>query len=342
TLSNPEPVGEGDPGATGLAAEASQVAERRRAPWYLRLPILSHLRSSVGLQRGMLVTGLVQVGLLLLTALLAPLLAPHGFADTGSDGVRFGTQQPPSAAHPLGTTVTGFDVLSRVIWGTRTAVAVMACAVAASLFIGVAIGLVSGYVGGWLDRVLVMVADAIYAFPSLLLAIVMSIVISGGQSDAWGGILAAALSITVVFIPQYFRVTRAEVVRLKAEPFVEAAKVVGTGHRRIMGTHLLRNATRTLPLIFTLNASESILTLAALGFLGFGIEPTSASEWGYDLNRAMADATSGIWWTGMFPGLAIALAVLGVTLVGESVNDLNDPRLRTRRSRRRARKEAAS
>src|SRR5699024_12383367 len=122
----------------------------------------------------MLVTGLVLVGLLLLTALLAPLLAPHGFADTGSDGVRFGTQQPPSAAHPLGTTVTGFDVLSRVIWGTRTAVAVMACAVAASLFIGVAIGLVSGYVGGWLDRVLVMVADAIYAFPSLLLAIVRS------------------------------------------------------------------------------------------------------------------------------------------------------------------------
>ena len=336
TLSNPEPVGEGDPGATGLAAEASQVAERRRAPWYLRLPILSHLRSSVGLQRGMLVTGLVLVGLLLLTALLAPLLAPHGFADTGSDGVRFGTQQPPSAAHPLGTTVTGFDVLSRVIWGTRTAVAVMACAVAASLFIGVAIGLVSGYVGGWLDRVLVMVADAIYAFPSLLLAIVMSIVISGGQSDAWGGILAAALSITVVFIPQYFRVTRAEVVRLKAEPFVEAAKVVGTGHRRIMGTHLLRNATRTLPLIFTLNASESILTLAALGFLGFGIEPTSASEWGYDLNRAMSDATSGIWWTGLFPGLAIVLAVLGVTLVGESVNDLNDPRLRTRRRRRRS------
>ena len=186
-----------------------------------------------------------------------------------------------------------------------------------------------------------MVADAIYAFPSLLLAIVMSIVISGGQSDAWGGILAAALAITVVFVPQYFRGIRAEVVRLKAEPFVEAAKVIGTGHRRVMGTHLLRNSTRTLPLIFTLNASEAILTLAALGFLGFGIEPTSASEWGYDLNRAMADATSGIWWTGLFPGAAIALAVLGVTLVGESVNDLNDPRLRTRRRRRSERKVSA-
>ena len=336
TLSNPEPVGEGDAAGTDLAAESASVAATARAPWYLRLPVVSHLRRSVGLQRGMLVAGVVLVGLLLLTALLAPLLAPYGFADTAADGEAFGTQRPPSAAHPLGTTVTGFDVLSRVIWGTRTAVAVMVCAVAASLFLGVALGLLSGYMGGWLDRVLVMLADAIYAFPSLLLAIVMSIVISGGQSDAWGGILAAALSITVVFVPQYFRVIRAEVVRLKAEPFVEAAKVVGTGHRRIMGTHLLRNATRTLPLIFTLNASESILTLAALGFLGFGIEPTSASEWGYDLNRAMSDATSGIWWTGLFPGLAIVLAVLGVTLVGESVNDHNDPRLRTRRRRRRS------
>ncbi|MBB5831235.1 ABC transporter permease [Brachybacterium aquaticum] len=341
TLSNPEPVGDGNAAGTDLAAEAPVVAETARSPWYLRLPVLSHLRRSVGLQRGMLITGVVLVAGLLLTALFAPLLAPYGFAATSDAAGPFGTQRPPSAAHPLGTTVTGFDVLSRVIWGTRTAVAVMVCAVAASLFVGVALGLLSGYIGGWLDRVLVMLADAIYAFPSLLLAIVMSIVISGGQSDAWGGILAAALSITVVFVPQYFRVIRAEVVRLKAEPFVEAAKVVGTGHRRIMGTHLLRNATRTLPLIFTLNASESILTLAALGFLGFGIEPTSASEWGYDLNRAMSDATSGIWWTGLFPGLAIVLAVLGVTLVGESVNDLNDPRLRTRRRRRSPRRARA-
>ena len=339
TISTPEPP-TGPGGAAGpaadaaVAAESAIVAARSHAPWYLRLPVISHLRRSVGLQRGMLVTGLVLVLGLLLTALLVPIIAPYGFAQTSVDGAAFPTQGAPSAAHPLGTTVTGFDVLSRVLWGTRTAVAVMACAVVASLFLGVALGLVSGYVGGWLDRVLVMLADAIYAFPSLLLAIVMAIVISGGQSNAWGGILAAALSITVVFVPQYFRVIRAEVVRLKAEPFVEAAKVVGTGHGRIMGTHLLRNATRTLPLIFTLNSSEAILTLAALGVLGFGIEPTSAAEWGYDLNRAMSDATSGIWWTGLFPGLAIVLAVLGVTLVGESVNDLNDPRLRTRRARR--------
>jgi peptide/nickel transport system permease protein len=203
--------------------------------------------------------------------------------------------------------------------------------VALSLFAGVALGLISGYIGGWLDRILVVVADAVYAFPSLLLAIVMAIVISGGQSSAWGGILAAAFSITVVFIPQYFRVVRAETVRLKAEPFVESAIVLGASRTRIITKHVFRNATRTLPLIFTLNASEAILTLAGLGFLGFGIEPSSAAEWGYDLNKSLSDVTSGIWWTSVWPGIAIVITVLGITLVGESMNDLNDPRLRLRR-----------
>lgn len=304
-------------------------------PWFLRLPVVADVRRSHGLQRGMLIAGLVLTGLLLVTALLAPVLAPFSWAQTQDATGPFGTQQPPSGAHPWGTTVSGFDVLSRVIWGTRTAVAVIAAAVVFSLFLGVLVGLVSGYLGGWLDRVLVMLADAIYAFPSLLLAIVTSIVISQGRSSFWQGILSAALSITVVFVPQYFRVIRAETLRLKAEPFVESAKVIGAPFGRILFGHIFRNATRTLPLIFTLNASEAILTLAGLGFLGFGIEPTSAAEWGYDLNRSMSDVTAGHWWTAIFPGLAIVLSVLGLTLVGESMNDLNDPRLRTRRRGRR-------
>ena len=297
-----------------------------------RLPIVSHLRQAVGLQRGMLIAGLVICAIVLLAAALAPLIAPYGYAQMAyEEGGRFGAQQAPNADHLWGTTVGGYDVFSRVIWGSRTAVSVIVVAVILSLFAGVALGLISGYIGGWLDRVLVVVADAIYAFPSLLLAIVMAIVISGGQSSAWGGILAAAFSITVVFIPQYFRVVRAETVRLKAEPFVESAIVLGASRTRIITKHVFRNATRTLPLIFTLNASEAILTLAGLGFLGFGIEPSSAAEWGYDLNKSLADVTSGIWWTSVFPGIAIVVTVLGITLVGESMNDLNDPRLRLRR-----------
>jgi peptide/nickel transport system permease protein len=317
--------------ATTTPAGAPAAANPRRK-WWLRLPIVHQLRQSMGLQRGMLIGGLVMTTLFLITAIFAPLLAPYGYGQLRDSAGPFGSQVPPGASHLLGTTVGGYDVLSRVIWGSRTALLVIIVAVVLSLFAGVLVGLVSGYFGGWLDRVLVVICDAVYAFPSLLLAIVMAIVISGGQSNLYGGILAAAISITVVFIPQYFRVVRAETVRIKAEAFVESARVIGASHIRIMGRHVLRNATRTLPLILTLNASEAILTLAGLGFLGFGIEPTAAAEWGYDLNKALSDVTSGIWWTSMFPGLAIVLSVLGLTLLGESMNDLADPRLRNRRA----------
>jgi peptide/nickel transport system permease protein len=306
------------------------VAPRRRFS-VARLPIVRQYRQSVGLQRGMLTAGLAICAVFVLAAILAPVIAPFGYNQLSVDGQRFGAQQPPSAEHLLGTTVGGYDVLSRVIWGSQTALLVIVVAVLLSIFVGILLGLVSGYLGGWLDRVLVVIADAVYAFPTLLLAIVAAIVISGGRSSLLGGVFAAAVSITVVFIPQYFRVIRAEAVRIKSEAYVESAKVIGAATPRIMFRHVFRNATRTLPLIFTLNSSEAILTLAALGFLGFGIEPTAAAEWGYDLNRSIADVTSGIWWTSIFPGTAIVLVVLGITLVGESLNDLADPRLRTRR-----------
>ena len=302
-----------------------------KAALWKRLPIVHHLRQSVGLQRGMLIAGLVITGLFLLTALLAPVIAPFGFSQLRDDSGSFPVQEPPGGKHLLGTTVGGYDVLSRVLWGAQTALSVIVVAVILSIFIGVILGLISGYIGGWLDRTLVVIADAVYAFPTLLLAIVAAIAITGGQSDLWGGVFAAAISITVVFIPQYYRVIRAETVRIKAEAYVESAKVIGSSTPRIMFRHVFRNATRTLPLIFTLNSSEAILTLAGLGFLGFGIEPTAAAEWGYDLNKSLSDVTSGIWWTSLFPGVAIVLVVLGITLVGESLNDLADPRLRTRR-----------
>ena len=294
-----------------------------------RLP-LPRLRTVAGVQRAMLLTGLVLTGLFVLTALLGPLLAPHGYAQLRDGGGLFGSQQHPSGAQPLGTTVAGYDVLSRTIWGARTALLIILVALLLSVVPGTVLGLLSGYLGGRLDRLLVGLADALYAFPTLLLAIVMSIVISGGQSSLVGGLGAAACSVAVSFVPQYFRVVRAEVIRVKTEPFVDAARVIGTGPWRIMTRHVLRNSVRTLPLIFTINASEAILTLAGLGFLGFGIEPNSAAEWGYDLNRAVADVTSGIWWTAIPPGLGIVLTVLGTTLLGESLTDLADPRLRRR------------
>ena len=294
-------------------------------PWYGKLPVVRDLKIAVGWQKAMLVTGLVITGVFLLVAVFAPLIAPYGYSQIkDADGVSFPTQAAPSSKHIWGTTVGGFDVFSRTVWGARTAVIAIIVAVLLSIFAGVLLGLISGYFGGWVDRVLVVIADAIYSFPSLLLA--------GGQSGLWSGILASGISITVVYIPQYFRTIRAEVVRIKGSAYVESAKVVGASTWRIMTKHLLKNSTRTLPVILTLNSSEAILTLAGLGFLGFGIEPTAAAEWGYDLNRSVADVTAGIWWTAVFPGIAIVLIVLGITLVGESLNDLADPRLRARKS----------
>jgi peptide/nickel transport system permease protein len=295
-------------------------------------PGLGLLRSTHGLQRATLVLGLVLVAGFILVAVFAPLLARYGFAQTSADGVEFVRQQAPSAQHWFGTSVRGEDVYSRVIYGARTALMVIVLSLIISLLVGVVLGLVSGYRGGWLDRVLVLVMDALYAMPSLLLAIVVSIVLVAGQSGTLGGILSASVAIMAVFVPQYFRVVRNATLAVKVEPFVDAARVTGASTARILFRHILSNVTSSLPVIITLNGAEAILTLAGLGFLGFGIEPTKAAEWGYDLNKALSDISNGIWWTAVFPGTAIVLAVLGMTLVGESVNEVLNPLLRTRRA----------
>ncbi|MBC7300026.1 MAG: ABC transporter permease [Nocardia sp.] len=297
-----------------------------------RLPGADLLSKAVGLQRVTLITGLVLVAGFVLVAVFAPLLAPYGLAQNTADGVAFVPQQGPSAEHWFGTSVRSEDVLSRVLFGARTALLVIAISVTLSLLVGVPLGLLSGYVGRWVDKILVLVMDAIYAFPSLLLAIVVSIVVAGGTSSSLGGMLSAAIAITVVYVPQYFRVVRNATVAVKTEPYVDAARVTGASTARIMFRHILSNVTGSLPVIVTINAADAILTLAALGFLGFGIEPTQAAEWGYDLNKALNDVSNGIWWTSIFPGTAIVLVVLGMTLVGESLDETLNPLLRTRRA----------
>ena len=200
-----------------------------------------------------------------------------------------------------------------------------------SLSIGVPLGLLSGYVGGKLDRGLVLVMDALFAFPYLLLAIVIAFLLSDKLGQ---GIITAAVAITIVYIPQYFRVVRNHVISVREEPYVEAARALGAKRRTIIGRYVFFNVIQNVPVVATLNAADAILTLAALGFLGYGIQPTQAAEWGYDVQRAISDAGAGIWWTGLFPGLAIVLLVTGFTLVGEGLNDILNPLIRYRRVRK--------
>lgn len=294
-----------------------------------RIPGLAAVRATSGFQRGMLLAGTLLVAFFVVLAVFAPLIAPYGFNDASSGGVQFEGLQSPSRHHWFGTAVGRQDVLSQVVFGARTALEVIVLAVALSIVVGVPAGLLSGYFGGLLDRVLVLVTDALFAFPSLLLAIVISVSLTGGQSSKNGGILSAAIAITVVYVPQYFRVVRNATVAAREEPYVEAARALGASPFAIMTRYIFGNVVQTVPVIATLNAGDAILTLAGLGFLGFGIEPSSAAEWGYELNKALSDTAAGIWWTGTFPGLAIVLLVVGVTLVGESLNDVLNPLLRT-------------
>lgn len=283
---------------------------------------------TVGVARWMLVIGVVLSAVFVACALFAPWLAPYGFAQSAVDGARFPKLGAPEAAHWFGTDRLFFDVFSRVIWGARTAIEVVVLSILFCVVLGVPLGLVSGYYGGWPDRILVLVMDAIFAFPSFLLAIVFSFLLTGLFG---GSVIAVALSLTAVYIPQYFRVVRNTTVSAKEAAYVEAARAIGASDWAIMRRYLFGNVVQSVPVLGTLNAADAILTLAGLGFLGLGIQSTDAAEWGHDLNRALADAGAGVWWTGLYPGLAIVLLVTGLTLVGEGVNETVNPTLRRRR-----------
>ncbi|OLE36348.1 MAG: peptide ABC transporter permease [Actinobacteria bacterium 13_1_20CM_3_68_9] len=317
-----------DPATSARPAVASEPERRRRLPG---ARLLSQISRAEGTPKRLLYTGVAIVVLFLILAIFAPLIAPYGFAQVDSDGVRFAKQAAPSGSHLFGTTVQSTDVLSRVIWGARTAVEVVVLSLVFSIAIGVPLGLVSGYVGGKLDRALVLINDALFAFPYLLLAIVIAFLLSDKIGQ---GIFTAAIAITVVYVPQYFRVVRNHVISVREESYVEAARALGAPRRTIIRRYVLANVIQNVPALATLNAADAILTLAALGFLGYGIQPTQGAEWGYDISRAIDDAGAGIWWTGLFPGLAIVLLVTGFTLVGEGLNDVLNPLIRKRRIRR--------
>jgi peptide/nickel transport system permease protein len=283
---------------------------------------------TTGLARWMLVVGVLLTSVFVICAVFAPWLAPYGFAQSSAHGHAFPKVGHPDSQHWFGTDRLFFDVLSRVIWGARTALEVVVLSIFVCVILGVPLGIVSGFYGGWLDRILVLIMDALYAFPSFLLAIVFSFLLTGLLG---GTVVAVSLSLSVIYVPQYFRVVRNTTLSAKEATYVEAARAIGASDLAIMRRYLFGNVIQSVPVLGTLNAADAILTLAGLGFLGLGIQSTDAAEWGHDLNRALADAGGGVWWTGLYPGLAIVLLVTGLTLVGEGLNETLNPTLRRRR-----------
>jgi peptide/nickel transport system permease protein len=305
-----------------------------RARW---LHAMQPWRAANRMARGFVITGMIISLLFLAMAIFADSIAPYeqdqyriqtGVDEDGEP--EYGDEQvprreAPSAAHPFGTTSARFDVLSRVIHGARIAIAVIVVSTVIAMGVGVPLGLFSGYHGGRVDRVLVFLMDALYAFPPLVLAIIIAAVLAQYMSP---GVPTAATAVGATYIPQYFRVIRNHTLSVKEETFVEAARSLGASPRTVIGRYVFFNVVQSVPVIFTLNAADGVLTLAALGFLGLGID-YPAAEWGLDVSRAITDVVSGFWWTALFPGLAITLLVVGLTLVGEGLNDIVNPLLRT-------------
>ncbi len=226
---------------------------------------------------------------------------------------------PPNAQHLMGTDKLGRDVFSRVIYGAQIVMSVALLSAVFSSLVGIPLGLLSGFVGGRLDRVLSLIMESIYAFPGLILAIAMAALLGPG-------VLNMSIAIAVVYVPTYFRMVRGQVLSVKAELYVEAARSLGASAGTILWQYVFPNVIPSVAVVFSLNIADAILTEAGLSFIGLGVDP-SKPDWGYDLSKARGGLTSGYWWPITFPGMMIALVALGFSLLGEGLNEILNPRL---------------
>jgi peptide/nickel transport system permease protein len=254
-------------------------------------------------------------------ALFGNLIAPYGFDQVRAQSGLFGNLVAPNELNILGTTSSGFDVFSRLVLGASTALIVMCLSILIAATIGIVFGLMAGFFGGFVDRLLSLVADALFAIPALLIALVLSFTLSAGSGNTYSAITAAVVAEGLTFSARYFRIVRAEVKVVLDSRYIEAARVSGISSRRLMFRHVLPNSLQTTPVLITQNGADAILTLAGLGFLGVGISGNQGAEWGYDLSQSLSDISSGIWWTGTFTALVVALTVIGLTLLGEGLAD---------------------
>ena len=255
--------------------------------------------------------GLVIVGCYLLVAVLTPLFVSVGVLPNAQEGLANPIYESPSWSHWCGTDRLGRDVCVRTMAGSGVALQVVLLAVGLALLLGVPLGMASGYFGGAVDRVLVLLMDTLYTLPVLLLSVVLAFLLGKGIPNA-------TAAICVVYIPQYFRVVRNQTAQVKSELFVEAARSLGAGPFWILRRYLFRNVITSVPVLLTLNAADAVLVLGGLGFLGLGL-PESVPEWGGDLNLALAAVPTGVWWTALFPGLAMFILVLGLSFLGEGI-----------------------
>ena len=253
---------------------------------------------------------------IILTALFGPYLVPYDPLATTSQALN-----PPSWQHWFGTDHLGRDVFSRVVVATRLDLTISISAVALSFLVGVSLGGIAGYWGGWLDSVFGRAMDTIMAFPLFVLA--MGIVAASGNT-----VQNVVIATAIINLPFYARVARAEVVVRRQAGWVQASQLVGNGSWRILFGRILPNALPPMMVQISLNMGWAILNAAGLSFIGLGVRPPTA-EWGIMVAEGAGYIVSGHWWLVLFPGAALMLAVFTFNLLGDGLRDIVDPQRRT-------------
>ena len=261
----------------------------------------------------------LSVGVLLLLALVGlALLGPALWRTDPNALDLLATLQPPSADHPMGTDSVGRDIFARFLRGAQISLSIGFIVILAGSVCGGTIGLLAGSLGGWVDVVLMRVMDAILAFPSIVLAMAVTVGLGAG-------IKAAALGITISSVPWYARVLRSEVLRVRALPFVDAASALGATRTRLVVRHVVPHVVPTLFIQAAAAFGFAILALAGLGFIGLGAQiPTP--EWGAMITDGLQYALTGQWWVGVFPGVGVLVAVTAANLIADRARDILDPR----------------
>ena len=257
-------------------------------------------------------TGFVILFLYLIVAIFFKILELNNSIDF-SISFNNGIYEPPSLSHLCGTDRLGRDVCLRTLQGSNIAIEIVFLSLIFAIGIGFPLGLVSGYFGGFFDKSLSLIMDTIFSIPVILLSVVIAFVFGKG-------IINAAFALCIVYSPQYFRLIRNQTISIKSSDYVQAAQISGASNFRIIRKYIIPNIITPLPILLTLNAADAVLVLGSLGFLGLGV-PADIPEWGSDLNLAIAALPTGIWWTALFPGLAMFFLVLALSFIGEGMED---------------------
>lgn len=257
--------------------------------------------------------------IVILAALFAPWLTSYPEQGLGVPNIteKF---QPPSLTYPLGTDSLGRDLWARILYGARTSLLIGFSIVILGGVIGVASGAIAGYFGGWTDEMIMRITDIFLSFPPLLFAITLAAVLEPSIRNT-------IIAITLVWWPWYTRIVRGQVISVREQNYVRAARAIGVADFTIIWRHIIPNVMGPVLVQATLDLGAAILTAAALSFLGLGTRPPTA-DWGVMVNEGRQHLLSGRWWLAIFPGLALFLTAMALNLVGDGIRDAADPKTR--------------